>query len=380
MFRSHAETPAAPRLAGRAAFPVVDEEAEKARIHAAVEVDVTSMLPTSYSPREKPPLREQEVAVRHSELQREVGAWAAASERQLDEELTLGEAALVEAERQVDGVQRELDGRKAELEAADDELKREDGTRRFEKLPPLLLYALPLLIAAADFSYTSDAFAVIGNKADGRGYATGALLGQMVAYHFLGTLLKDLVARPMNRARRRLTVALVATLGIGALVFGIGIVAVRAAAGSSDWSDSVMFAGLQLLFAVTATTVAFVAHSPLAAHRRKVATEVRAVERRLTAAQQTLAQAEQALADLKATADTFSATVAERTIGVQHAFEGLVLYARRVAQARFTEHDATTERAELLEHFPLPQMVLPVRDGDLADEPLLAGPVQLRLF
>jgi len=380
MSRSRAEAPTGPLQVGRVVFPVIDEEAEKARIDAAVEVDVASMLPTAYSPREKPPLREQEVAARHSEHQRELGAWVTTTERQLEEDLMLGEAAVVDAERQVDGVQRQLEGLEAELAAADVELKREDGARRFEKLPPLLLYALPLLIAGADFSYTSQAFGVIADEQSGDRFAIGALLGQLVGYHFLGTLLKDLVARPMNRAKRRLTVVLAATLAVGALVFGIGIIGVRAAAGSSGGSDSVMFAGLQLLFAVTATTVAFVTHSPLAAHRRKVATEVRAVERRLTAAQQALAQAEQALADLKATVDTFSATVAERMIGVQHAFEGLVLYARRVAQARFTEHDSTTERAELLEHFPLPQMVLPVRDGDLADEPLLAGPVQLRLF
>lgn len=361
-------------------FPAVDDEEERAQIERDIEVDVPAGLPTPYSPREKPPLREQQVAVRHNAHQRHVGAWVTSEERHLQEVLLLTEGEVVAAERTVGGIEHRVAGLERELEAEDEKLKEHHASRRFEKVPPVALYALPVLIGIADFPYTSGAFAFITNSDSGDKYAFGALAAQVVAYHFIGSLLKDLVATPMNRAKRRATLALVGALATAALVFGVGIVAIRATSGSSGAEDAVTFAGLQLIFAVAATVVAFVVHSPIAAGRRQVAREVAAARRRLTDARKDLSAAEQSCADAKATLDSFEATVTERSIAVQHAFEDLALYARRLAQARFTAHDGNTGRAELLEHFPLPQMVPPVRDGDLADEPLLVGPVQLRLF
>lgn len=361
-------------------FPPVDQLEERARIEADVELDAVACLPTPYSPRDKPPLREQQVGVRHNGHQREVGAWAVREEHHLEEVVLLAESKVVDGERVVDGIEHQVTELERELGEADEKLKEHHGARRFEKVPPVALYALPLLIAIADFPYTSGAFAFITDSSSGDKYAVGALVAQVVAYHFIGTLLKDIVATPMNRAKRLATLALGGGLALAALVFGVGIVAIRASSGNGGAEDAITFAGLQLVFAITATVVAFVVHSPLAASRRQVARELASVRRRLGEAKQALTTEQQACADAKSTLETFGATLAEVSLADQHVFEDLVLHARRLAQARFTAHDGNPDRAELLEHFPLPKMTLPVRDGDLVDEPLLAGPVQLRLF
>lgn len=367
MFRSRHQVEPCPEGSGSRSngFPAVDEVAERVQIVADVETDKSSGLPTHYSPRDKPPLREQQVAARHSAHQRKIGAWAATSNRELEEVGALADEAVTTAERMADGVEHRVAALDRELDEADEKVKTHDAARRFEKLPPTLLYALPLLVAIADFPYTSQAFAFITDSSSGEKFAIGALAGQVVAYHFLGSLLKDLAVTPMNRSTRRATMALAGALALGAAIFGAGIVAVRAASGSGGGVDAVTFAGLQLIFAVAATTVAFVVHSPLVASRRQIAKELASERRRLGKANDALVLAQQNCADVKAAIDTIGAVVAERAVGAQHAFEDLALHSRRLAQASFAAFDGNSDRAELLEHFPLPQTVIPVRDDDL---------------
>lgn len=365
-------------------LPEVDEDAERALVAAGIADAVKSKLPTQYTPRDKPLPFERAISARHDAHQHVLVERAAERRRKLDGDVERSAAVVATIERDLGALDDRQERNDAELREVDDRLAADDPQRRYERIVPV---ATHLGLAAALFlelPWTVTAIAYVTDyevaSSEARVLAAAVVVIQVWVLHALGRALKELAATTMNADKRRITRALVAGACVGGAVFGVGMVAVRAAQGSGTWHDTVLFAGLQVAVAVLAVGGGYTGHSPLAEERRRLRAEVEATDRERAALRARLTRSKEEADSYRAARDAFPEALEARRHSTRDAYQHLVLEARQKAEAAFTAADHNTDRAELLEHFPVLQLVVPDDLGVLDDDSLLDGPHQLALF
>lgn len=360
----------------------VDEAAEWKQACADIEMLVKSRLPRTTSPRTDPPMPERQLGARHDVHQHGLNGDAIHRKEDLETAIAAGNEAITEAERIRAAHEAVLTKVVAEREMVDDDLAKDDPQRRFERYPPLMSYLGPSIAAIFDVQYTMSSLAYASNTTTTsvRAIAVGLVVIQMLLLHVIGVSLKDLSSSTMNAAKRTVRRRLTVLASVGATAVCAGIIAIRAAHGGSTWGDLLTFAGAQVGLSAFALTTAYVGHSPLGAERRRLLGEEGRLERLIRAQSKVIDALRAQVGSYEANLAALPQELADHRQAACSAFRNLVMRARTRAQSECTDHDQDdTERAEILELFPLPVLVVPEADEELGAEGLIPGPHVLAL-